>query len=587
VKPNGPEPWDEPVQLGPVLNELVRELGRYIATPQANLHTAALWCAMTHVYDRLYCAPKLALQSPTPGCGKTTFLDCLSNVVCRPEPVSGVGAGAFVRLSDEIRPTWLLDEADRLLNPKNTHEGLTAAINAQSYRRLARMQISVPTPDGGCRVRAFEFWCPMLLAGIKRLVDTVQDRSIILKMSRARPGELRHRLIDGTSPRLQQIQRKFVRWAQDLAGLDPDPAVPKFLHNREADLWRPLFALAAEAGGRWPARIEQAAREIHGQRTEDADRLIELLVAIRECFDEAGAEQLATADLVTRLVNRIDEPWATIKRGSPLDAYYLRNMLSGIVRRQKPKQRVGKGFWRGYLRSDFAEAWARYLPSDQASASATSATPPHTPGKPQKQPGSSEADENDASATVRHEADHGISEIPRGAWVADSLDNQPLSQSADIPSKIGAVADVAHVADQDTGTREDMPDGSGAAEPDGAEPTTSTPTCTACGETFAHPANKRGRLPSKCPACRDNAADDHMAPNEGGARQMDIEAKTATVSEVEQVTDEVPAGRRCAYCTMPFTDFDGAPVVINGLQYHADLCAGTVRRRLAAEQGAP
>ena len=176
---------------------------------------------MTHVYDRLHCAPKLALQSPTPGCGKTTFLDCLSNVVCRPEPVSGVGAGAFVRLSDEMRPTWLLDEADRLLNPKNTHEALTAAINAQSYRRLARMQISVPTPDGGWRVQAFEFWCPMLLAGIKRLVDTVQDRSIVLMMSRARPGELRHRLINGTSPRLQQIQRKFVRWAQDLAGLDP------------------------------------------------------------------------------------------------------------------------------------------------------------------------------------------------------------------------------------------------------------------------------------------------------------------------------------------------------------------------------
>ena len=37
VKPDGPEPWDEPVQLGAVLNELVTEIGRYIATSPANL----------------------------------------------------------------------------------------------------------------------------------------------------------------------------------------------------------------------------------------------------------------------------------------------------------------------------------------------------------------------------------------------------------------------------------------------------------------------------------------------------------------------------------------------------------------------
>ena len=275
---------------------------------------------MTHVYDRLYCAPKLALQSPAPQCGKTTFLDCLSNVVCRPEAVSGVAPGAFVRTSDAERPTWLLDEADRYLNPRTAGEALTQAINAASYRRLARMRISVPTPDGGWTVQAFEFWCPMLLAGIRRLADTVQDRSIVLKMQRARPGELRHRLINGTSPKLRDAQRKLIRWAQDLEELDLDPVVPRFLHNREADLWRPLFALAADAGGRWPERVEQAARAIHGQRTEDTDRLVELLIAIREVFDEAGETQLATADLITRLINRSDEPWATIKRGQPIDA---------------------------------------------------------------------------------------------------------------------------------------------------------------------------------------------------------------------------------------------------------------------------
>ena len=137
--------------------------------------------------------------------------------------------GAFIRTSDAERPTWLLDEADRYLNPKTAGEALTQAINAASYRRLARMRISVPTPDGGWTVQAFEFWCPMLLAGIRRLADTVQDRAIVLKMQRARPGELKHRLINGSSPRFRDAQRKLIRWAQDLERARPRPggaAVP-------------------------------------------------------------------------------------------------------------------------------------------------------------------------------------------------------------------------------------------------------------------------------------------------------------------------------------------------------------------------
>ncbi len=60
-----PEPWEEPVELGETLDELVEELARYIVADRHKLHAAALFCAMTHVHDRLHCMPKLALQSPT------------------------------------------------------------------------------------------------------------------------------------------------------------------------------------------------------------------------------------------------------------------------------------------------------------------------------------------------------------------------------------------------------------------------------------------------------------------------------------------------------------------------------------------
>ncbi len=69
-----------------------------------------------------------------------------------------------------------MDEADRYLNPTTAGEALTAAINASSYRRLARKKVCVPNPAGGWDMHDFEFWCPMIMAGIRSLVDTVQDR---------------------------------------------------------------------------------------------------------------------------------------------------------------------------------------------------------------------------------------------------------------------------------------------------------------------------------------------------------------------------------------------------------------------------
>ena len=168
-----PEPWEEPVELGETLDELVEELARYIVADRHKLHAAALFSAMTHVHDRLHCMPKLALQSPTKRCGKTTLLDCLSSVVRRPEMVAGTSEAAFIRTSDGYQPTWLMDEADRYLSPKNAGEGLTAALNASSYRRTARKRVCVPDPGGkGWQVVTFEFWCPMILAGIRELTDT-------------------------------------------------------------------------------------------------------------------------------------------------------------------------------------------------------------------------------------------------------------------------------------------------------------------------------------------------------------------------------------------------------------------------------
>ena len=99
-----------------------------------------------------------------------------------------------------------------------------------------------------------------MLAGIRELPPTLQDRSLVIKMERALPGEVKKHLEDGYASGLADIGRKFSRWAQ---GIEVLPAIDLSegagLHNRLGDNWRPLLAIAelalAAPGLRAPSRL--------------------------------------------------------------------------------------------------------------------------------------------------------------------------------------------------------------------------------------------------------------------------------------------------------------------------------------------
>jgi hypothetical protein len=62
------------------------------------------------------------------------------------------------------------------------------------------------------------------------------------------------------------LARKAARWAADnaerIGAADPD--LPPGIFNREADNWRPLFSIAAVAGGDWPERTRCAEPALTG-----------------------------------------------------------------------------------------------------------------------------------------------------------------------------------------------------------------------------------------------------------------------------------------------------------------------------------
>src|SRR5205823_2209126 len=150
------------------------------------------------------------------------------------------------------------------------------------------------------------------------------------------------------------------RWAADnRAALQrSEPAMPEHLFNRQADNWRPLFAIAEAAGGEWPARAKAASLDGRAQPEESART--QLLADIRTVFAEMNCDRVTSQDLADALVAKTDRPWGECNRGKPLTQNQLARRLNpfGIA----PKTiRTGKGTPKGYLREGFKDAFERYL----------------------------------------------------------------------------------------------------------------------------------------------------------------------------------------------------------------------------------
>jgi putative DNA primase/helicase len=155
---------------------------------------------------------------------------------------------------------------------------------------------------------------------------------------------------------------------------DREPELPDDLDDRAADNWEPLLAIADQAGGPWPERARATALLLSGGRADSAeagDSGVQLLADVRAVFAETGIDRSTTKALLASLTELEGRPWAEWNRGRPLTARQLGSLLGrfGI----KPGTiRVGDATPKGYLLSDLADAFGRYLPDVSATSATTS-----------------------------------------------------------------------------------------------------------------------------------------------------------------------------------------------------------------------
>jgi hypothetical protein len=146
-------------------------------------------------------------------------------------------------------------------------------------------------------VTDFPCFCPVALAGIGGLPDTVLDRSIVVRLQRApqdRVGGRRVRFRERRQ-RSDKIVPHLVAHAPAIANALAVGAtnVPASLDDRARDNWDCMTAVAELAGGPWPAWAAQSAEALSGARSEGAGLVEKLLEDIREIVEVPRRRALA------------------------------------------------------------------------------------------------------------------------------------------------------------------------------------------------------------------------------------------------------------------------------------------------------
>jgi putative DNA primase/helicase len=288
-----------------------------------------------------------------------------------------ISASGTFRTVEALSPvTLLIDEADTFLGQ---NEELRGILNS-GFERNGEVIRVVEIKDEHQPVR-FKTFAPCALAAIGTLPGTLEDRAIPVALQRRAVNETVVKLrAPGARAALHDLARRCARWANDRKRhLNPDPAVPEALGDREGDLAVPLLAIADDAGGPWPERMRGALVTIFGKRAADegaADLATMLLADLREVFGRAKGDRLSSGQILCALWDLKERPWPEFRNGRALNAAQLAKLLRPFGIRPVTIRLGENETPKGYYREAFAEAWQRYLPPEDTPSALEGASEP-------------------------------------------------------------------------------------------------------------------------------------------------------------------------------------------------------------------
>lgn len=381
------EPCDYTIDGNKLANKILELVNQYIVCEIAVAIAVTLWIFFTWVVDISHIAPIAWVNAPEKRCGKTQLAIFISKLCCRPLLASNISPSAMFRSIEKYQPTLIIDEADTFIKDNPELKGIFNAGFSRDNPYIIRSvgDDHEPTP--------FLVFCPKVISGIGDIPETIRDRSISLELRRKMPNEVKKKLRDLNRSETEKLRSELARWSAD--NIDKVKAfkvdLPSQINDRAQDCWEILFKVAGVLGDGWNTKVREACLSIANMENEEPSLNEQLLLDIQETFEQKRQTKIFTEDLMLALCSDPEKNWQSYNRGKPITPKQLATRLKGYGIAPK-KVRIGGTVKSGYDKSDFIDAFNRYLPKSNV-----------TPLQPSDSNGLSQKTDVTSSPTVTDE----------------------------------------------------------------------------------------------------------------------------------------------------------------------------------------
>jgi len=374
-----------------LLSEVRAWFARFISTVHdTDLDLLTLWAVHTHLAAETYTTPRLLLDSPVPGSGKTTTLEHLQRLCLAPVQMASLSSPAMlVRILDTGLRTILIDEADRSLAPDKEGIGDLLAVLNSGYKRGATRPVLVPNKQEGWHAKEMPTFAPVAMAGNSpNLPEDTRSRSVRVLLMPDVDGTCEDSDWEWIEDEAAALASRIASWADSVRSVvrQHRPTLPDTVKGRAKERWAPLKRVAVAASGDWPDLVDRmAVEDVEEQELAREEGAVTqrphvvLMTHLAEVWN--GETFIPTEQIIDALVATHPETWGELSPfGKRLTAQRLGRMLSGNYKIHTTRlDRVGP---RGYAYAALATAWRRFgiTPSNKPAQVAQPARPAHVVG---------------------------------------------------------------------------------------------------------------------------------------------------------------------------------------------------------------
>ena len=309
-----------------LLEEIRSYIKRFVVLTQQDIYTVlATWVMGTYIFRVFGSFPYIHLQAEK-GSGKTRLMDILHPVCFNGEFSSNQTAPVVLRSVNNAACTMFLDEVEHLRKADTAVHGEIMRILNSGYQASGIAQ-RAGTKD---TVKVYSTYSPKMFAGINEITDTLDQRSIRIRMVRALGKENVERyhaaasdiiaLHSSLRDRLYVFGLEYASTAADkYSKLDANSFMTNVV-NRQADLWGPLFViaqLADESRNDGKATHQESLKSymgfeerLHVRATEEENTTRSLALVMKQVVkrltpvSKDGTETILRTDEVFDFVNK-------------------------------------------------------------------------------------------------------------------------------------------------------------------------------------------------------------------------------------------------------------------------------------------